>query len=104
VARIQRRRLLLTSPVLRHLVVVQGSIGTGRVVDFGLVRVHWLPGAEVPAFRVFGVHGIVLGSLEARREARCEVLRDFGRCRIADAGLAAGDVVEGRYDGFEGGM
>lgn len=67
----------------------------GRVVDFGLVRVHRLPDVEgqVLAFRVFGAHGIVLGSLEARREARCEVLRDFGRCRIADAGLAAGDVV-----------
>lgn len=78
----------------------------GRVVDFGLVRVHRLPDVEdqVLAFRVFGAHGIVLGLLEARREARCEALRDFGRCRIADAGPAAGDVIEGRYDGFEGGM
>lgn len=78
----------------------------GRVVDFGLVRVHQLPDAEgqVLAFRIFGAHGIVLGLLEARHEARCEVLRDFGRCRIADAGPAAGGVVERRYDGFEGGM
>lgn len=78
----------------------------GRVVDFGLVRVHRLPDAEgqVLAFRVFSAHGIMLGLLEARREARREVLRGFGRCRIADAGLAAGDVVEGRHDGFEGGM
>ena len=68
----------------------------GHVVDFGLVRVHWLPDVEgqALAFRVFGEHGIVLGSLEARREARCEVLRDFGQCRIADAGPAVGDVVE----------
>ena len=59
------------------------------------------PGAGISGF---GAHGIVFGLFEARRDARCEVLRDFGRCRIVGAGPAAGNVVEGRYDGFEGGM
>ena len=49
----------------------------GRVVDFGLVRVHRLPDIEgqVSTFQVFGAHGIVLGLFEARRDARVPAQR-----------------------------